>query len=577
MTNPALANAGDAVFDFIVVSNRLPVETGPDGTMQWAASAGGLVTALQPVMAKTGGAWVGWAGDTSGSGPADAVGPGAPAGRGPLEWLTGNEPSHWWEDTGAVPVLPAGAGRDAATGEAWGPDSAPESAGVHALPVSLSEDDLDLYYQGFCNATLWPLYHDVTALPVYSRRWWHRYVEVNERFSDVVSAHAAPGATVWAHDYHLQLLPAMLRQARPDLRIGFFNHIPFPPYELFAQLPWRREVVEGLLGADLVGFQTADGAQNFLGACRRLSKHSAQRSAVSVAGPGGGERLAQVGAFPISVDAEELCELAQRPEIAERARQIREEVGNPEILLLGVDRLDYTKGILHRLRAYGELLKEDRLGPPKAVLVQIASPSRGEVEEYQRLREEVERVVGSINGDFSPVGHPAVHYLHQSFPREEMAAMYLAADVALVTPLRDGMNLVAKEYVACRYDHRGRLVLSEFTGAADELTDAFLVNPHDIDSLKSQVMSAVQASEAEAGRRMQAMRKQVFNHNVHDWANEFLGALEGGLRHGGRERNTGPAVGTRTAGALGANVMAGGEGGAPAPKVSPAAQVVTVT
>jgi trehalose 6-phosphate synthase len=327
----------------------------------------------------------------------------------------------------------------------------------------------------------------------------------------------------------------MLRQGRPDLRVGFFNHIPFPPYELFAQLPWRKEIVEGLLGSDLIGFQTAEGADNFLRACGRLTDHPVHRAEVRVEGrQNGAPHRARVGAFPISVDAQELRALAKKPGTAQRARQIREELGNPEVLLLGVDRLDYTKGILHRLRAYGELLKEGSLGPPQAALVQVASPSRGEVEQYQRLREEVERVVGSLNGDFSPVGHPAVHYLHQSFPKEEMAAMYLAADVALVTPLRDGMNLVAKEYVACRYDFGGRLVLSEFTGAADELEDAFMVNPHDMDSLKVNIMAAVRASAPEAARRMRRMQKKVFNHDVHDWANEFLGALEGSQRQDDR-------------------------------------------
>jgi trehalose-6-phosphate synthase len=311
------------------------------------------------------------------------------------------------------------------------------------------------------------------------------------------------------------------------LKIGFFNHIPFPPYELFAQLPWRREVIEGLLGADLIGFQTADGAANFLRACRRLTDNHTQGSLVQVQQRNGSPpHLARAGTFPISVDAAELSALARRPETTERARRIRQELGNPEVVLLGVDRLDYTKGLVHRLRAYGELLREEKLRPPNAVLVQVASPSRGEVEQYRRLREELEQVVGSINGDFSPVGHPAVHYLHQSFPKEEMAAMYLAADVALVTPLRDGMNLVAKEYVACRYDDGGRLVLSEFTGAAKELRGAFLVNPHDIDSMKSQIMAAVEAGPGQSARRMRRMRLRVFDHDVHRWAAEFLGALD---------------------------------------------------
>ncbi|HTV11829.1 MAG TPA: trehalose-6-phosphate synthase [Acidimicrobiales bacterium] len=467
-------------FDLVVVSNRLPVEPAPDGGARWHDSPGGLVSALRPVMAKSGGAWVGWA-------------PGV----------------HDDEQ----PAITGGSTIDA--------------DGVHAVPVRLGAEEIVSYYEGFCNATLWPLYHDVIAPPVYSRRWWHSYVAVNSRFASAVAACAAPGATVWAHDYHLQLLPGIVRDLRPDLRIGFFNHIPFPPYELFAQLPWRDRVVEGLLGADLIGFQTAQGAANFLRTCRRLTRHHTQGSLVRLQAPGGSSRSARVGSFPISVDAAELSALAQRPETAQRARQIRAELGEPRTLLLGVDRLDYTKGLLHRLRAYGELLAGSCLSPPDTVLVQVASPSRGEVEQYRLLREELERAVGSINGDFSEVGHPAVHYLHQSFPKEEMVAMYLAADVALVTPLRDGMNLVAKEYVSSRFDGGGRLVLSEFTGAVKELgTGAYVCNPHDIDAMKDQVMAAVRAPEASAVRRMRRMRQRVFEHDVHRWAAEFLGALD---------------------------------------------------
>jgi trehalose 6-phosphate synthase len=486
--------------------------------MRWHSSPGGLVSALQPVIEKSGGAWVGWTGEAADTSDDERD---ALAEREPGRWSQSDATASWWEDTGQVHLVvsPTGAGR--------GVDHGLEGEGVHAVAVPLSQDEVDTYYEGFCNATLWPLYHDVIAPPVYSRRWWHSYVEVNQRFAATVAAHAAENATVWAHDYHLQLFPAMVRGLRPDLRIGFFNHIPFPPFDLFAQLPWRKEIVEGLLGADLIGFQTAEGAANFLRACRRLTDYHTQGSLVRVvrrtAAP---SREARVGTFPISVDAIELSALARRPETAERARQIRHELGDPEVLLLGVDRLDYTKGLLHRMRAYGELLSEDRLKPPRAVLVQVASPSRGEVEQYRRLREELERAVGSINGDFSPVGHPAVHYLHQSFPREEMAAMYLAADVALVTPLRDGMNLVAKEYVACRFDDGGRLVLSEFTGAAKELSGAFLVNPHDIDTMKAQIMAAVEAGEDQSIRRMRRMRQRVFDHDVHRWAAEFLGALD---------------------------------------------------
>ncbi len=505
---------GETQFGFIVVSNRLPVRANPSGGAQWSSGAGGLVSALRPVIIQTGGAWVGWAGEASPS-------PGAPGDQAPSErpWFE-DEEAPIWADTGRLQVVTRGEA-PAATGN----ESGLEGEDVHALPVLLDEEEVGTYYEGFCNATLWPLYHDVVATPVYSRRWWHAYVEVNQRFASAVAAHAAPGATVWVHDYHLQLVPAMLRGLRSDLQIGWFNHIPFPPVELFAELPWRSEIVQGLLGADLVGFQTPDGALNFLRACRRFNGFRTQGSLVHVVRRSGEERTARVGAFPISVGARELSALAQSPGVRRRAREIREELGQPRVVLLGVDRLDYTKGLLHRLRAYGELLAEGRLCPPESVFVQVASPSRGEVEQYKKLREGVERAVGAINGDHSPVGRPAVHYLHQSFPQEEMAALYLAADVALVTPLRDGMNLVAKEYVACRPDLGGRLVLSELAGAARELREAWVVNPHDIDAMKGQIMAAVSASPEEAAWRMRRMRRRVFSHDVHRWASEFLGAL----------------------------------------------------
>ncbi|MGH9061199.1 MAG: alpha,alpha-trehalose-phosphate synthase (UDP-forming), partial [Acidimicrobiales bacterium] len=353
---------------------------------------------------------------------------------------------------------------------------------MHLVPVTLSETEVADYYEGFSNATLWPLYHDVTAPPRFERRWWDSYVEVNRRFAEVTAAESGKGAVVWVQDYQLQLVPEMLRERRPDLRIGFFNHIPFPGYEIYSRLPWRRQVVEGQLGADLIGFQRRDDAANFLRAARRLTGATTRGSVIELPEDGrGAARELRAAAFPIAIDAAGLEELAQSADVQARVEELREELGHPRVVLLGVDRLDYTKGILHRLRAYGELLDEGLLRPPEAVLVQVASPSRERVAEYQDLRAEVEGIVGRLNGDYSSVGNPAVHYLHQSFPRHEMAALYQVADVMLVTPLRDGMNLVAKEYVACHTDLRGALVLSEFTGAADELRQALLVNPYDID------------------------------------------------------------------------------------------------
>ena len=458
-----------AAGSLVVVANRLPVErAGDGGSDEWRPSPGGLVSALTPVLQRSGGTWIGW------SGSADEV-----------------------IDPFSVD-------------------------GFSVVPVPLAGDDISGYYEGFANATLWPLYHDVTGRPVFERTWWEDYIRINRRFAEITAENAPLRSTVWIHDYQLQLVPGFLRDRRPDLRIGWFNHIPFPGYEIYSRLPWRRQVVEGLLGADLLGFQRRDDAANFLRAARRCAGVSTRGSVVDVAG-----RQLRAGAFPISVDSRAYDELARRPEIQARAHQIRSDLGNPDIVLLGVDRLDYTKGILHRLRAYGELLDEGELEPPCSVLVQVASPSRERVEEYQVIREEVEGVVGRINGDHSRVGHPAVHYLHQSFPREEMAALYLAADVMLVTPLRDGMNLVAKEYVACRHDERGALVLSEFTGAADDLRQAHLINPWDIDGTKDAILRAVDESRsASATRRMRAMRRRIFEEDVHHWAAAFLGALE---------------------------------------------------
>ena len=418
-----------ATHDLVIVANRLPVDrSGPDGAESWQTSPGGLVAALEPVLRHHRGVWIGWTG------------------------VPGPAPGHI------------------------------DAGGLEVASVSLSHKEVAEYYEGMSNATLWPLYHDVISPPLFHRQWWQSYCAVNQRFAAAAADHAAPQATVWVQDYQLQLVPQMLRALRPDVRIGFFNHIPFPPYEIFAQLPWRRQVLLGLLGADLLGFQRPADANNVLRACRRL-RIATRRGKALVSGPDG-VREVRCAAFPISVDAGQLDEIARSPQVRSRSRDIRAELGDPDVMLLGVDRLDYTKGIRHRIKAVGELFDEGRLKTPSATFVQVATPSRERVGSYQALREEVEVDVGRINGMHGRLGNPAIHYLHQSFPRDELAALYLAADVMLVTALRDGMNLVAKEYVVSRVDERGALVLSEFTGAANELTQAHLVNPHDIDGLK---------------------------------------------------------------------------------------------
>jgi len=454
----------------IVLANRLPVDESvqPDGTITWARSPGGLVSALHPILRERQGTWIGWSGGID-----------------------------------STPYVP-------------------DCDGIRMRVVPLSESDYENYYEGYANSTLWPLYHDAVETPAFHRRWWEAYQRVNRRFAQITADRAERDAIVWVQDYHLQLVPAMLRELRPDLRIGFFMHIPFPPAELFMQLPRRAELLRGILGADLVGFQTAVGADNFVRLTARLLGLTAGDGRIEADG-----RTVRARAFPISIDVTEMEELGRDPDVQMRAKKIRSDLGDPAKMILGVDRLDYTKGIEHRIKAYRELLVDGRLKVEDTVMVQVAVPSRERVAQYKVLRDKVEREVGRINGEFGRVGVPAVHYLNQSFDRAEVAALYLAADVMAVTPLRDGMNLVAKEYVATRTDNGGALVLSEFTGAAAELGEAYLINPHDLDGMKETLVRALDATPAENRARMRAMRRHVRTHDVRAWARTYLRALDG--------------------------------------------------
>ncbi|MFD2763255.1 alpha,alpha-trehalose-phosphate synthase (UDP-forming) [Micromonospora eburnea] len=460
----------------VVVANRLPVDdsVAPDGAFEWRRSPGGLVSALHPLLRNTPAAWVGWAGGT-----------------------------------GVAPHLP-------------------DVDGVRMHTVPLSGDDLRDHYEGFANATLWPLYHDAVEQPEYHRRWWEAYQRVNQRFAEAAAEAAEPGALVWVQDYHLQLVPGLLRELRPDLRIGFFLHVPFPPPELFMQLPRRAELLRGMLGADLIGFQRAQAAHNFAQLVAKVLDLPATDRRINV-----GERVVRVGAFPVSIDTAEMAALATRPEVADRARRLRQDLGDPERVILSVDRMDYTKGIEQRLKAYRELLASGDVKVRDTVLIQVAVPSRDRVAQYQILRDRVEHQVGRINGEFGRVGEPAIHYLSQPFDRAELVALYRTADVMAVTPLRDGMNLVAKEYVAARVDDTGALLLSEFAGAAAELEQAYLVNPHDLDGLKQGLLAALRATPEDVAARMRAMRAQLRHDDIHAWARSYLTALDetGSLLH----------------------------------------------
>ena len=452
--------------DLVVIANRLPVHrTSPESP--WETSPGGLVSALMPILRENKGVWIGWAGSS---------------------------------ETGCSPF---------------------EHDGLYNVPLHLSSKEVSDYYEGFSNSTLWPLYHDACQTPQYDRQWWAPYVAINQRFAEYAARETAPNGHVLVQDYHLQLVPGMLRELRPDVRIGFFLHIPFPPVELFAQLPWRKRILEGMLGADVIGFQTRHGAQNFVRLVNRYTSHRGSGQAVNV-----DERRVLAKEYPISIDYDRIEALANDPKIIEHAKAIRSDLGENRTIMLGVDRLDYTKGIDQRLRAVYEIFDKGNHTVDDLVLVQVSVPSRESVDEYIEVRDRIEKLVGHINGEFGTVGAVPVHYLRRSLPIEELVAYYLAADVMLVTPFRDGMNLVAKEYVASRKNENGVLVLSEFTGSAVELDRAVLVNPHDIDGMAATIEQAITMPRQEQTRRMRSLRQRVRKRTVYTWASDFTQALE---------------------------------------------------
>lgn len=455
--------------ELVVVANRLPVarKQTDEGTV-WKASPGGLVSALEPILSERGGSWIGWPG------------------------FSGAAPAPFQHEQ------------------------------IHCHPVSLTQEETESFYLGFSNGTLWPLYHDAVRYPSFKRQWWWPYVEVNQRFArEAVEALPQESATLWIHDYQLQLVPGMVRDRRPDARIGFFLHIPFPPVELFAQLPWRKQILRGLLGADLVGFQTKLGAQNFSRAARRFAGAKGTDRLLEFEG-----RQIRVEAFPISIDYERYEGLSREERIQSEAERWKRDLGQGRKIFLGVDRLDYTKGIDVRLDAFEALLEGHPEMAEHVTFVQIAVPSRELVPEYARIRDRVEQKVSRINGQYGDPPRPPVQYLYRSVSAEDLVALYMAADVMAVTPLRDGMNLVAKEYVASRPNGDGVLVLSEFAGAAKELRSALQVNPHDVDGIALAFEHALEMSPAEQRRRMSEMQRAVHRRNVFEWARSFLRELE---------------------------------------------------
>ncbi len=447
----------------VVVANRLPVRRVPKG---WETSPGGLVSAVAPILRDAGGSWVGWTGGA---------------------------------DDPTKPFL---------------------HDGIEQVPVELSASEIEDFYLGFSNGTIWPLYHDAIRPPEFHRHWWRPFVDVNRRFAEAAAEVLRPGDLAWVHDYQLQLVPAMLRELVPEARIGFFLHIPFPPVEIFARLPWRTQLIEGLMGADVLGFQTRLGRHNFGRAARRYAGAEGTTRQVSRDG-----RVTRLASNPISIDEGFYSGLSASDVVREKVEELREEMGGRRVIL-GVDRLDYTKGIDVRLRAFDTLLERHPELANDVVFVQISVPSREGVADYAAMRAEVEGLVGRINGAHGDLHHSPVHYSYGGLAPEDLVAYYQIADVMCVTPLRDGMNLVAKEYVASRLKNDGVLVLSEFAGAAHELGRALLVNPYDVDGVAAALRYALTMPRAEAASRMSALRRQVRRHDVYSWARDCIAAIE---------------------------------------------------
>jgi trehalose 6-phosphate synthase/phosphatase len=460
----------------ILVSNRLPVTVKLErGAIDVGRSSGGLATGLRAPHEQSGGLWIGWPGDVS------------------------------------------------RMSEAQRRQLDEHLEALRCVPVYLSSAEVSRYYDGFSNAILWPLFHYLLdRIPPHSQEW-EVYQAVNEKFAEVIAGAWRPGDLVWIHDYQLALVPKMLRARIPGATIGFFLHIPFPASEVFRILPWREQVLEGMLGADLVGFHTFTYRSHFASSVLRVLGISTPGERIFVDG-----REIRLGVFPIGVDAQTFGTLAEDPEVLAEAKSIREGARG-ERILLGIDRLDYTKGIPRRLLAYERFLEKEPRWRGKVRLVQVAVPSRDKVPSYQEFRRQVNELVGRINGAFASVDWVPIHYVHRSLTEKHVVALYRAADVMLVTPLRDGMNLVAKEFVTARTDEDGVLILSEFAGAAAEMGEALQVNPYDIDTMARTYSDALMMPEEERRLRMRSLRQRIASRDVHHWAKSFIDAL-GGVR-----------------------------------------------
>ncbi len=389
------------------------------------------------------------------------------------------------------------------------------------VPVFLSADDVRDFYHGYSNKTLWPLFHHFTQYAEFDAATWTAYERANRKFRDAVLEVAEPGDMIWVQDYQLMLLPQMLREQLPDAAIGFFLHIPFPTVEVFRMLPQRKALLDGLLGADLVGFHTYDYVRYFLGTSRRLAGTEDHGGRIMMNG-----RQILVDAFPMGIDFDRYAQGVEKPAARREAERVRERTRKRKVIL-SVDRLDYSKGIPDRLRAFAAFLERYPEWRDKVVLIAVAVPSRTRVEHYRALKREVDELVGSINGTYSTIDWTPIRYLYRGLPFNQLMGVYAVADVALVTPLRDGMNLIAKEYVAAHAGREGVLVLSEMAGAARELSEAVQVNPFDLDSVVEAIHQALTMSPEEQVERSEAMVRRLKRYTVQRWAEDFLSTLEG--------------------------------------------------
>jgi trehalose 6-phosphate synthase len=464
----------------VVVSNRLPMSVSESETGAWRISpgSGGLVTALAPVLRDRGGLWIGWAGGANIDEP---------------------------QLRAALNEASPGIGYDL-----W--------------PVSLTEAEVDGFYYGFSNQILWPLFHDMPTLCKFDPALWPVYRDANRKFAQAIAETTLPDDYVWVQDYHLLLVAQEMMKLGAKRRTGFFLHTPFPSIDLFLKLPWRYAVLDAMLQYDLLGFQTTRDRRNFLDCVRMLVSAVRVRGRGQVSLVNVGDREIRVGAFPISIDFQEYAMFAASPEVDEEVNRIRAQYPGQQ-LILGVDRLDYSKGIPERIRAIGRVLDVHPELQGKFNFIQVVVPSRKEVPEYAALKREIERLVGKINGRFSTQGWIPIHYLYRPLTRTELVAFYKACGIALITPLKDGMNLVCKEFCACSINNDSTLILSESTGAASQLhAGALIVNPHDTVGVAEAIYRASQMGDVERQARMRKLRRQIRHHNVFRWVNTFLNA-----------------------------------------------------